>query len=111
MEWVRRARCAPDMKAGKTHSYLKNCRNMRFGARFDLAAVGFYRQAAIMQPEDGIAQMNYALVQQFVFQDYRTAREFYLKALDAAPYNKQIAFNFNNDGSGDENNTIKGGMK
>ena len=79
LEWVRRARLAPDMVAGKTHSYLKDCKNTKFGARFDLAAVGFYRQAAIMQPGDGTAQMNYALVQQFVFGEYALAREYYLK--------------------------------
>ena len=95
LELVRRARNAPDMRAGKTHKYLEHSKNMKWGARFDLVHTGYYRQAAILNSKDAQAQVNYAIMLQFVYNDYETATEYYLRALLADPYDPKIMQNFN----------------
>ena len=48
-----------------------------------------------MQASDGQAQLNYALCLQFVYRDYDQATHYYLRGLQADPYNTNIMENFN----------------
>jgi ankyrin repeat protein len=64
--------------------------------RFNLAEKGFFRQAAVLNPNNGQSQANYAICIQFLRQDYKLAEEFYIRACEADPYDKGIQENFNN---------------
>ena len=47
---------------------------------FDLASKGFFRQAMVFNPKSAQAHSNYAIVMQFVHQDYEQAEQYYLRA-------------------------------
>ena len=62
---------------------------------FDLAEKGFFRQAMVFNPGSAQANANYAICQQFVRRDYKTAEEYYLRACKLDPYDHTITYNFN----------------
>lgn len=95
VDYVVRAHNSVDMRAGRTHKNIVDSKNMPGLTRFRLAHTGYYRQAAIMQADDGQAQLNYALCLQFVYSDYEGATHYYLRGLQADPYNTKIMENFN----------------
>ena len=79
MELVRRARAAD-----------------RTGTAFHLAELGFYKTTAVMNPNDAQAQCNYAIALQFAHRpDYNNAELYYIRAVEADPYDKKIVENFN----------------
>ena len=61
----------------------------------DLAEKGFFRQAMVFNPGSAQANANYAICQQFVRRDYKTAEEYYLRACKLDPYDHTITYNFN----------------
>ncbi|KAH9190173.1 hypothetical protein AeNC1_007859, partial [Aphanomyces euteiches] len=58
--------------------------------KFQLAFLGFFRYAQIMQPNDAQSNLNYAACQQWIYYQYPSAKEHYLRALEADPYNTRI---------------------
>ena len=62
---------------------------------FDLASKGFFRQAMVFNPKSAQAHSNYAIVMQFVHQDYAQAEQYYLRACTLDPYDHTITANFN----------------
>ncbi len=62
---------------------------------FDLASKGFFRQAMVFNPKSAQAHSNYAIVMQFVHQDYAQAEQYYLRACTLDPYDHAITANFN----------------
>eukprot|EP00943_MAST-04B_sp_MAST-4B-sp1_P007565 g7565.t1 len=62
---------------------------------FDLASKGFFRQAMVFNPKSAQAHSNYAIVLQFVNQDYEQAEQYYLRACALDPYDHTITANFN----------------
>ena len=55
----------------------------------------FFRQAMVFNPKSAQAHSNYAIVMQFVHQDYAQAEEYYLRACTLDPYDHTITANFN----------------
>ena len=63
--------------------------------KFELAEHGFFRQAVIQNPKDAHAMFNWALVLQYMHNDYDGAEQFYMRALDAEPSDRRIVENYN----------------
>ena len=62
---------------------------------FKLVHLGFYRQSMILNPHNSQANLNYAVCQQLVYNDYDTAREYYLRAVNADPHDSRTMDAFN----------------
>eukprot|EP00592_Proboscia_alata_P000879 CAMPEP_0194372564 /NCGR_PEP_ID=MMETSP0174-20130528/20949_1 /TAXON_ID=216777 /ORGANISM="Proboscia alata, Strain PI-D3" /LENGTH=607 /DNA_ID=CAMNT_0039151173 /DNA_START=102 /DNA_END=1922 /DNA_ORIENTATION=- len=61
---------------------------------YDLADVGFYRQATINN-HSGESWHNYAICRMLVYHDLPSARDCFISALKASPHNNKIILNFN----------------
>ncbi|ETW07966.1 hypothetical protein H310_02352 [Aphanomyces invadans] len=76
--------------------------------KFQLAFLGFFRYSQIMFPTNAQSNLNYAACVQWVYDQANPAKEHYLRALEADPYNKRILRLFNiflartNDAEGDD---------
>ncbi|RHY31664.1 hypothetical protein DYB32_003261 [Aphanomyces invadans] len=63
--------------------------------KFQLAFLGFFRYSQIMFPTNAQSNLNYAACVQWVYDQANPAKEHYLRALEADPYNKRILRLFN----------------
>lgn len=62
---------------------------------FETAKDNFFHWSVLMNPNNELALLNYALLHQCILQDYRKAERIYLRALSVDPVNQFTIHNYN----------------